>query len=189
MTSPKIDSDRLSFLFDLACGASDAPQGELPEEEQQELERMRVLLDSIDAAWHVSQARLDHIHTLFLRKLATEFPDHPWVRMSTVHTLGQLLHLSHDDAPALPPDTFEQLLTDATPVETLLDPSERKPAIREAVRRAHVPQSTIGELLLWINRAVVQLVPQPNAGAKHLLFMRRQGDTDRPSQAKDRHHG
>lgn len=174
MTSTNSGPDRISRLLDLAYEEQDAATSELTSSEREELAELRLLLDAIDAAWQATPPEQDRVRSLFLQQLATKNPTHPWVRDNTVHTLGDLLHLSAEELPELPDTSYEQLASDQTPVETLLDPTRRTTVIGQALRRAQVPQATIGEFVLWLNATIAALVPRPGLTGQGLLFTRQQ---------------
>ena len=175
MLSSESEADRLSQLFDLAHDETIAAGVDLSTGEREELARIRELLDLIDASWQVTDVEQDRVRSLFLQKLAERQPDHPWVRSSTVSTLGELVRASYEDAPSLPSASYELLAVDPTPIEALVDPTRRTIIVGQAVRRAAVPQTLIGELMLWLNRSIAGLVPRPGHVQPGLLFTRRQG--------------
>lgn len=169
------DPDRVSYLFDVAHREAGAEIMELSAEERAELSQIRALLDVIDASWQAPTLERDRVRTLFLQKLAAKTPDHPWVRGNIVRTLGDLIQASTDDVPTLPSASYAELEKDATPVEALLDPVQRTVAVGQALRRAAVPQTIVGEFVLWLNRVLAELVPQSGAMSSGLIFTRRQG--------------
>ena len=175
MMSSESEANRFSRLFDLAHDETAATTIDLSLGEREELTRIRDLLGLIDASWQVTDVEQERVRSLFLQKLAAREPDHPWVRSSTVRTLGELVRASHEDAPPLPSASYEHLALDPTPVEALVDPTRRTLVVGQAVRRAAVPQTLIGELMLWLNRSIAGLVPRPGPAQAGLLFTRRQG--------------
>ncbi len=174
MTSANFDSDRFSYLLELAYEEVDPTTLGLSSAEKEELTRMRALLDLIDSSWAVSRFESDRVRGLFLQELARKDPTHPWVRRSAVHTLGELVQAGADDIPSLPEATYERLAADPTPVASLLDPQKRTAIVGRALLQASVPQSLLGELLLWLNRTIAELVPRPEPDTQSLLFTRRQ---------------
>lgn len=174
MTSTNADPDRISRLLDLAHEEQDAATSELTGSERDELTELRQILDAVDAAWRATPPEQDRVRSLFLQQLAEKNPMHPWVRDSTVRTLGDLLHRSDEELPELPEASYEQLASDPTPVETLLDPTRRTTALGQAIRRAQVPQTMVGEFFLWLNAALATLVPRPGARGQGFLFTRQQ---------------
>jgi hypothetical protein len=169
------DADRLSYLFDLVQGETDEDITTLSAAEQQEIESLRALLDAIDAAWQAPELDRARVHALFIRKLAAEYPDHPWVRGSVVRTLGELVQVSTNDPPALPPQSIAELARDATPVESLLDPALRTRLVGQALKRAAVPAPAISSFMLWLNRMLADLVKPAQSSQQGLIFTRRQG--------------
>ncbi len=176
MTSPnKLNDDRFSQLLEmvLSPGGTEIPEG-LSKEERMEVERLRALFVAIDDAWQASEPQRQRVHELFLQKLETKHPGHPWVRTSTVRTLGELLRFDRDAAPALPAETLAKLESDPTPVETLLDPARRTAVVGRVVQQAALPNGLIREFMRWLNQALAQLSPSPGSGTQGLLFTRTQ---------------
>lgn len=174
MTSTNSDPNRISRLLNLAHEEQDAATSELTTSERDELAELRQLLDAIDDAWQATPPEQDRVRSLFLQQLAEENPMHPWVRENTVRTLGDLLHRSDEELPELAATSYEQLASDPTPVETLLDPTRRTAAIGQAIHRAQVPQAITGEFLLWLNATLAALVPRIGPSGQGLLFTRQQ---------------
>jgi hypothetical protein len=186
---PDAASERTSRLFDLARAADPAADAlaALSAPERAELADIRGLLSLIDASWRAAPAERERVQVLFLQQLAADDPDHPWVRRATVPvgTLGELVRAGADEIPSLPPAAFTQLLNDETPVEALLDPTGRTAVVGAAVRRAAVPQSAVGDLLLWLNRSLGKLLPRSSSAVARspgFLFAREQG---RPSPRRE----
>ena len=179
MTWPEADANRLSHLFDVAQRATETDLAMLSPDDQQEVESLRRLLELIDASWEAPDAVINRVHTLFLRKLAAEDPQHPWVQGSVVHTLGELIQASDDPPSSLPEPVYAQLVQDSTPVEELLNPETRSRAAGLAAQRAAMPRSLISDFVPWINRLVANLIPPATPVQQGLIFPRRQG---RPGQ-------
>lgn len=179
MTWLQADADRLSHLFDLAQQLTEMDLAALPDTDQQEVVVLRHLLDAIDAAWHASDASVERVNTLFLRKLAAKDPEHPWVQGSVVHTLGELIQVSSDKPSSLPDTIYAQLAQDTTPVEAFLDPAMRTRAAGQAAQRAGIPRTLISDFIIWINRLVATLVQPTGSAQKGLIFPRRQGQRQR----------
>lgn len=176
MTSPnKLNDDRFSQLLEMVL-SPDGPEipEEFSEEERMELERLRALFAAIDDAWQAPVAERQRVHTLFLQKLEAKHPGHPWLRTGTVRTLGELLRVDRDAAPALPSETLAKLESDPTPVETLLDPARRTAAVGRVLQQVALPKSLIREFMHWLNQALAQLSPSPGSGTEGLLFTRTQ---------------
>lgn len=167
--------DRLSRLFDLAHNETVAPTFDLSIEDREELTRIRDLLDLIDASWQSTDNEQERVRSLFLQKLSLKEPDHPWIRGCIVHTLGDLVRAASADAPPIPSASYEHLVVDPTPVDTLIDPTRRTRVVGQALRRAAIPQSLVGDLMLWLNRAIAGLVSMPGSAKPGLLFTRHQG--------------
>jgi hypothetical protein len=181
MTSPnKLNDDRFSRLLEMALSPDETeiPEG-LSEEECMEVERLRALFTAIDDAWQAPEAERQRVHALFLQKLETKHPGHPWVQTSTVRTLGELLRFDRDAAPALPAETLAKLESDPTPVETLLDPARRTAVVGLVVQQVALPKSLIREFMRWLNQALAQLSPSPGSGTQGLLFTRTQNKQGR----------
>ncbi len=172
--APDNPDDRTSHLLDLAYEGSPGAHDDLSAADRQELARLRVLIAQIDAAWTVPDERRDRVRALFLRQLAAKNPEHPWVRSSTVRTLGDLVAAAGGDVPALPRASYERLVADQTPIEVVLDRTQRTAAIGRALRLADVPSTIIGDFLLWLNRLAADLVPPPGPTGQGLLYARRQ---------------
>lgn len=188
MSSREAASDRdehLSRLLDIAYELPETPPASLSDEERGELLRLRALLERIDAAWMATDDERDRVRALFLQQLAARNPAHPWVRRSTVRTLGELIASGSETIPALPQASYAQLIANETPVEALLDRRQRTAVVGRALQLAAVPSSSIGEFLLWFNRLVVALVPRPGPAGQGLLFARRQ----RPANRDDENDG
>lgn len=164
--------ERLSRLLDLAY--EDASGAIVPAEDSEELHELVVLLQQIDAAWTPDVEVNTRVRALFLQRLAAKDPAHPWVRASTVHTLGELIAGGGEDIPAIPAASYTRLVTDTTPVESLLDRQQRTKVVGQALRNAAVPPALIGDFLLWFNRLVITLIPQPGPETRGFLFTRRQ---------------
>jgi hypothetical protein len=187
---PDTATERTSRLLDLARTADPTADAlaALSAVERAELADIRGLLDLIDASWHSAPAERERVQALFLQQLAADDPDHPWVRRATVpvRTLGELVRAGGDEMPPLPADAYNQLVADETPVDALLDPAGRTAVVGEAVRRAAVPPSAIGELLLWLNRSLGKLLPRGSSAssgpAAGFLFAREQG---RPARRRE----
>ena len=99
MTSPnKLNDDHFSRLLEMALSPDETgiPEG-LSEEERVEVECLRTLFAAIDDAWQAPEAERQRVHALFQQKLETKYPGHPWVRTSTVRTLGELLRFDRDE--------------------------------------------------------------------------------------------
>jgi len=176
MTSPnKLNDDRFSQLLEmvLSSAGTQIPEG-LSEEERMEVEHLRALFTAIDDAWQAPEPQRQRVHALFLQKLETKHPGHPWVRTSTVRTLGELLRFDRDAAPALPAETLAKLESDPTPVETLLDPARRTAVVGRVMQQAALPTGLIGDFMRWLNQALAQLSPSPGSGTQGLLFTRTQ---------------
>ena len=94
----EITEDRFSYLFDIANGAIVNTAAELTQEEREEVNEIRALLEVIDNSWKAAPSELDQIRARFLEKLSVRDPDHPWVTESTVQTLGELFRVSGNDA-------------------------------------------------------------------------------------------
>lgn len=175
MTWPQADADRLSHLFDLAQRATEADLAALSSTDQQEVVSLRHLLELIDAAWQAPETAIDRVDALFLRKLAAEDPQHPWVQGSVVHTLGELIRASGVVLESLPEPVYAQLTQDPTPVEQLLEPETRSRAAGLAAQRAAIPRALISDFVLWLNRLVANLVRPTGPAQQGLVFPRRQG--------------
>lgn len=178
-----LDPDRLSILLDVASGRA-AVAADLTDVERQELERLHALLDAIDMSWNAPDAQRDRVRELFLTQLAARTPNHPWVRSSTIQTLGELIRAGAGDAPGLPAVALSQLASDPTPVVSLLDPQQRTALVGQAVRRANIPTNLIGTFMLWLNRQITYLVRSPDPAAQGLLFTRRQAKRGPADDAK-----
>lgn len=169
------DDGRLSDLFELACRHAPQAAGAVPPPEPHaELAAVQRLLDMVDAAWETVPSELDHARALFLQKLAAKQPDHPWVRSSTVETLGELYRISRDELPALPDESSERLARDATSVGDLLDTGVRSKLLGLALRSASVPQRAMGDLVLGLNRMLSALAPLSRGPQRQFVFTRRQ---------------
>lgn len=173
--SSNTDMDRFSYLFELAHQEDDTIPSDLSTEDLIELARIQALLDVIDTAWQSPDLDRENVRNLFLRKLAAQDPNHPWVRGSIVQTLGELVQASKDDMPPLPTNSFASLVKDTTLVETLLDPAQRRRTVGQALLRAHVPIDRVGDFMLWLNRVIAELIPPSNSNTPGLVFTRRQG--------------
>jgi hypothetical protein len=182
MTWPEADADRLSHLFDLAQHASEADLATLSSADQQEVASLRHLLELIDAAWQAPEAAVDRVDALFLRKLAAEDPQHPWVQGSVVYTLGELIRASGAALESLPESVYTQLAQDSTPIEQLLEPETRSLAAGLAAQRAAIPRALISDFVLWLNRLVANLVRPAGPAQQGLVFPRRQGHRKRGSR-------
>ncbi len=181
MTSPnRLNDDRFSQLLEmvLSTGGPEIPEG-LSEEERMEVEHLRALFAAIDDAWQAPEVERLRVHALFLQKLERKYPGHPWVRTSTVRTLGELLRFDRDAAPALPAETLAKLESDPTPVETLLDPARRTAVVGRVVQQVALPNSLIREFMRWLNQALAQLSPSSGSGTQGLLFTRTQNKQKR----------
>lgn len=174
MTEPTIDPNRYTDLFDLARRGHEAELSDVSAAERREVAQLRALLDLIDASWQAMETQQERVRRLFLAKLAANQPERRWFRAGVVQTLGDLVEMGGEDLPALPAPAINSLRADATPLATLLDPTQRTAAIGQAIHMAAVPLPLVGEFLLWLNRVVAELVPQPGATARGLLFTRRQ---------------
>jgi hypothetical protein len=175
MTSFAPDANRLSYLFDLVQREAEDDISTLSETEQHEVQTIRALLDAIDAAWQAPELDRARVHALFIRKLAAEYPDHPWVQGSLVRTLGELVQVISNDLPALSPQNIAELTRDVTPIESLLDPALRTRLVGQALKRAAVPSPAISSFMLWLNRALADLVKPAQPSQQGLIFTRRQG--------------
>jgi hypothetical protein len=175
MTSFFPDANRLSYLFELVQGETQTDITTLSMADQEEIESIRALLDAIDAAWQAPELARARIHALFIRKLTAEYPDHPWVQGSLVRTLGELIQVISSDPPALSPQSIAELARDRTPVESLLDPAQRTRLVGQALKRAAVPTPAIGSFMIWLNRALADLVKPAQSSQQGLIFTRRQG--------------
>jgi hypothetical protein len=175
MTWPQVDDNRLSHLFDLAQRATETDLTALSSADQHEVVSLRHLLELIDAAWQAPEAAVDRVDALFLRKLAAEDPQHPWIQGSVVHTLGELIRVSGAALESLPEPVYAQLAQDPTPVEQLLDPETRSRAAGLAAQRAAMPRALISDFVLWLNRLVANLVRPTEPAQRGLVFTRRQG--------------
>lgn len=171
----EIDENRFSLLFDLASGKIAETSPTLTPEEEAEVNQLRALLDAIDNSWKAAPSELDKVRAQFLEKLAAREPSHPWVTESTVNTLGELVQISGDDVPDLPTEVYQQLIHDSTSIDDLLDSSRRTSMIGQAVKNAHIPQNSIGEFMLWVNRTMTALFPLPGAAQPRYVFTRKQG--------------
>jgi hypothetical protein len=181
MTSPnRLNDNRFSQLLEMVLSPNgpEIPEG-LSEEERMEVERLRALFAAIDDAWQAPEAERQRVHALFLQKLETKHPGHPWVRTNTVRTLGELLRFDRDAAPALPAETLAKLESDPTPVETLLDPARRTAVVGRVVQQVALPNNLIKEFMRWLNRALAQLSPSNGSGTQGLLFTRTQNKQKR----------
>lgn len=179
MTWFQTDADRLSHLFDLAQQFTEADLAALPDTDQQEVVLLCHLLDAIDVAWQASDASVERVNALFLRKLAAKDPEHPWVQGSIVHTLGELIQASSDKPLSLPDTIYAQLAQDTTPVEAFIDPEMRTRAAGQAAQRAGLPRTLISDFIAWINRLVANLVKPTGSTQQGLIFPRRQGQRQR----------
>lgn len=182
MTSPnRPDDDRLSQLLDVALSGTDtAMLDDLSDADRDEVARLSALLSAIDDAWQASDSDRQRVRTLFLQHLSAKYPGHPWVRASTVRTLGDLLRFDRDEAPALPAEALAKLEEDPTPVESLFDPAQRTAVVGRAVQQAGLSTTLITVFMRWLNRALAQLSPASDSGTQGLLFTR-------PQSYKGRH--
>lgn len=182
MTWLQADADRLSHLFDLAQRATEADLTALSHTDQQEVASLRHLLELIDTAWQAPEAAVDRVDALFLRKLAAEDPQHPWIQGSVVHTLGELIRASGTAPESLPEPVYAQLAQDPTPLEQLLEPETRSRAAGLAAQRAAMPRALISDFVPWLNRLVANLVQPAGPAQQGLIFPRRQGHRQRGSK-------
>jgi hypothetical protein len=182
MTWLQADADRLSHLFDLAQRATETDLAALSSADQQEVVVLRHLLELIDAAWQAPEAAVDRVDALFLRKLAAEDPQHPWVQGSIVHTLGELIRVSGRVLESLPEPVYVQLIQDPTPVEQFLEPETRSRAAGLAAQRAALPRALISDFILWLNQLVANLVQPTGPTHQGLVFTRRQSYRRRGSK-------
>jgi hypothetical protein len=174
-SSNKFDDNRFSLLLDMVLSSTETEISEdLSEAERREVEHLSMLFTAIDDAWQAPEIEQQRVHMLFLQKLATKHPGHPWVRPSTVHTLGELLHFDRDRVPALPAEILAKLESDPTPVEALLDPAKRTAIVGRAVQQAALPIGLIREFMHWLNHALAQLSPSSGSGTQGFLFTRTQ---------------
>jgi hypothetical protein len=177
MTTP--DLDRFNYLFELALkdeleSGSEEIAG-LSSEDKSEFEQIKYVFYLIDANWLITADQQDKVRTLFLQELAADNPNHPWVQEKVVHTLGDLVRVCADEALPLRGTSYESISKDETPIEALLDSQRRKLAVTQALRKAKVPVSLMGDVLMWLNRALGALSPAPKTIPQGLLFTRRQG--------------
>lgn len=150
-----VDQERLSQLFTLAITQHKGrvvDLSELTAEDSAILKQIVFLLQAIDSSWESAPAELARGRALFLKKLAAEEPDHPWVRRNEVATLGDLFRESRDEFPSLSQATADALSQDRTPIENLLDVSSRTELLGKALRSAAVPAQSIRDLVMGVTR-------------------------------------
>lgn len=176
MTSPnEFDDNRFAQLLDMVLSSTGMEiPSDISETERIELEHLNALFIAIDNAWQEPETDRQRIHTLFLQKLETKYPEHPWVQKDTICTLGDLVRSDRIGIPALPAKTLATLESDATPVKTLLDPAKRTAVIGSAIRQAALPQGRLSAFMRWLNQALAQLSSSPELGTQGFQFTRTQ---------------
>lgn len=170
----EFDPERYSYLFDVARDGVGQTDAEISEEERAEVESILALFRFIDTTWQALPSDLDNIRASFLEKLSAQEPNHPWIVQSSVQTVGDLVQASGDEIPAVPRDIFAKLLRDSTPVDGLLDVTRWAQTIGKVVRAVQMPQTAIGEFLLWANQATTALFPLKGTTQTRYVFTRRQ---------------
>ena len=97
-----VDEERLARLFTLAIARHKGRELEtvtMSLDDEAIVTEIIFLLNTIDASWQHVPSELDRGRALFLKKLAAEEPDHPWVQQSVVTTLGELFEANQDAFP------------------------------------------------------------------------------------------
>lgn len=165
--------DQFTRLFDLAHDPEAAAIAALSQEERDELERIRETLQFVDMHWRISPETHSRIQKLFFQELAAEQPNHPWLQLRPITTLGELIETSIDDRPPISDESYFKLKEDTTLLSQIVDPSQRTNFIARVVHRTKLPQADIRGFTLWLNRVMADLVP--GANPQHIpAFTRRQ---------------
>lgn len=174
MTLFNSDPEKFTYLFDLAGQQIKETPPDLSQEEKSELKELELLLDRIDTSWQVIEPLQDRVQELFIQKLAAKNPNHPLLRRSIVETLGELVKFGSDEIPNIPLESYNELSLDATPIKTLLDNNKRTMIIGQVLKRASVPSNAVGDFMLWLNRALSELIAPPGQNNKGMIFTRKQ---------------
>jgi len=169
------DFDRFSYLFDLASNDTDVAQVNLSSEERAELARIRGVLDTIDGSWKAPEAAHNRVRWLFLEKLAALDQNHPLLNMHTVRTVGDLVAVERPDIIDLPVESLKQLAGDPTTLAELFDPTLKRAAMTRVIAGAAVPPGAVGQVAVWLNSALADLVPRTSAPTQGFVYTRRQG--------------
>lgn len=173
-----IDDNRFSYIFDLVTDESTSLPNDLTEEERQEYEDVKTLLDLIDTSWEMVETDYKNVRNLFLQKLAQQDPNHPWIRSNIVQTLGDLVTKGNLDIPGLTQENLDELRIDLTPIESLLEPKERSKSFGVALQRANVPSSAIVACVRWLSEAMSEIIPAFGTNRKELIFTRQQRNSN-----------
>lgn len=184
----QVDEDRLSQLFTLAIAqhkSRSVDLSRLSAEDEAILSEILRLLQAIDASWESAPSELARGRAIFLKKLAAEEPNHPWVRQNEVATLGDLFRESQEEFPLLPQAAVATLSKDPTPIENLLDVSQRTEVLGKALKTAAVPTKSIRDLVMGINRILgaVSAISRPHG--QSFVYARRQRPTKLKSGAPE----
>lgn len=171
--SDEATTDQFTRLFDLAHDPEAAAVAGLSPEEQAELERIRETLHYVDMHWHVSAATHSRIQQRFFEELAANQPDHPWLQLRPITTIGDLIRTSNEDAPPVSDESYSRLAADTTPLAQIVDPAQRVTLIARITHRAKLPKADISKFMLWLNRVLADLIPSGSA-QQIQAFRRRQ---------------
>ena len=177
-----VDQERLSQLFTLAIAQHKgkvADLSELTAEDKTILDQIVFLLQAIDSSWEAAPAELARARALFLKKLAAEEADHPWVRQNEVATLGDLFRESRDEFPSLPPAAADALSQDPTPIAKLLDVSSRTELLGKALRSAAVPAQSIRDLVMGVTRMLGGVASISRSQGQGFVYARSQRSVKR----------
>jgi hypothetical protein len=177
-----VDQGRLSQLFTLAITQHKGRVPDLSEltaEDSAILTQIVFLLQAIDRSWESKPTELARGRSLFLKKLAAEEPDHPWVRQNEVTTLGDLFRESRDDFSSLPGTVADALSQDRTPIEKLLDVSTRTELLGKALRSAAVPAQSIRDLVMGITRILGEIASISRPQGQGFIYARSQRSVKR----------
>lgn len=171
--NPDINSDRFSYLFDLALGELGATPPDLSETELTELLYLRQLFDVIDASWQVPEEQATRMHAMLLEQLTDTYPDHPWLKENAIHTLGDLVQAGRENMPILPAEVYQRLAADETPVEDLQDLKQRKRVLAQATSGTRLSDALQRDLVFWVNRTYNSFFSE--SVTPRVLYARRQG--------------
>ena len=192
-----MEPDRLSQLFTRAVAqhksysnSVPAELNELTTEENAVFKQIVFLLQTIDASWQPAPVELARGRALFLKKLADEEPNHPWVQQNAVATLGDLFRENCDELPSLPAAAAEALARDATPIGKLLDLPTRTEVLGQALKAAAVPTQSIRALVMGMTRVLAAVAPISRPQGSGFVYARTQRLVKRkPEDRKAHTHG
>lgn len=186
-SASEIDADHFDYLFEIASRDYLSPEqiASLDEADKEQIDGIRSVLSHVNAQLPVTTEDLEDIDAAFLKLLAEEEPDHPWVSAALqldtdeveLKTVGDMVRLVNENSPAeVPQNALDFLFRSPRPISDLVDTARRPTVLGPLFKEAGIPPLQIPAMCQWVNVGMNSLA----AGQNGVFVGRRQRKKPNP---------